>query len=130
MFNTGIKQVAMFAVEGEPVAKERPRLGKHGNTYTPSKTTNAETKIGWAFKQKARGWQADNTTAIALHITFIWSGVDKDIDNMVKTVMDGLNGVAYKDDKQVIRLQVSKIEGTQPETVVTVFAIPPDLSDV
>lgn len=129
MFETGVKTLAMFSVEGEPVAKERPRLGKHGNTYTPDKTTTHEQKIGWAFRQKARGHKPSATSAIALHMTFIWTKVDKDIDNMVKTVMDGLNGVAYKDDKQVIRLQAAKIEGTQPETVVTVFELP-SASDV
>lgn len=31
-----------------------------------------------------------------------------DIDNYVKSIMDGLNGVAYDDDKQVYKMTVSK----------------------
>ena len=31
-----------------------------------------------------------------------------DIDNICKIVLDALNGVAYKDDTQVIRLAISK----------------------
>jgi len=31
-----------------------------------------------------------------------------DIDNYVKSIMDGLNGIAYVDDKQVRRLKVVK----------------------
>jgi Holliday junction resolvase RusA-like endonuclease len=32
-----------------------------------------------------------------------------DIDNLIKSVCDGLNGVAYKDDSQIVKLTSSKI---------------------
>ncbi len=32
----------------------------------------------------------------------------KDIDNIAKSILDGLNGVAYIDDKQVVQLTISK----------------------
>ena len=32
----------------------------------------------------------------------------KDLDNIAKTILDALNGVAYKDDKQVQELHVAK----------------------
>lgn len=31
-----------------------------------------------------------------------------DIDNILKVVLDGLNGIAYKDDKQVVLTQCKK----------------------
>lgn len=31
-----------------------------------------------------------------------------DVDNIAKIILDGLNGVAFKDDKQVVGLAVSK----------------------
>ena len=31
-----------------------------------------------------------------------------DIDNYAKSVLDALNGVAYKDDKQIVRLDLEK----------------------
>jgi Holliday junction resolvase RusA-like endonuclease len=34
--------------------------------------------------------------------------VKPDIDNIVKIVLDGLNGVAFTDDKQVIEIQAQK----------------------
>lgn len=34
-----------------------------------------------------------------------------DLDNLAKFVKDALNGVAYKDDSQIINLTVSKIYG-------------------
>ncbi len=32
-----------------------------------------------------------------------------DIDNITKIVLDGLNGVAYKDDNQITKIEVEKI---------------------
>ena len=37
-----------------------------------------------------------------------------DLDNVVKAVLDGLNGVAYADDKQVTRLQIEKLYDGRP----------------
>jgi Holliday junction resolvase RusA-like endonuclease len=38
------------------------------------------------------------------------SGLRGDIDNYAKSILDGLNGVAYTDDKLVQRLLVTKHE--------------------
>lgn len=32
-----------------------------------------------------------------------------DIDNILKVVLDGLNGIAYEDDKQVVLTQCKKV---------------------
>lgn len=32
-----------------------------------------------------------------------------DIDNITKIVLDGLNGIAYKDDNQITKIEVKKI---------------------
>lgn len=34
--------------------------------------------------------------------------VKPDVDNILKAVLDGLNGVAYEDDKQVVTARASK----------------------
>lgn len=46
-----------------------------------------------------------------------------DVDNVAKAVMDALNGVAYKDDKQVIRLTVQKMPRTRGIELSTVVYI-------
>ena len=46
--------------------------------------------------------------------------VKKDIDNLVKQTMDALSDVAYDDDKQVVRLNVTKrLDRENPRTVVS-----------
>ena len=37
-----------------------------------------------------------------------------DCDNLAKTVLDALNGIAYDDDKQICRLYVEKRYGKSP----------------
>jgi Holliday junction resolvase RusA-like endonuclease len=43
-----------------------------------------------------------------------------DIDNVVKNVLDALNGLAWKDDAQVVRLSVSKVWSDDPRTEIDV----------
>ena len=43
-----------------------------------------------------------------------------DIDNVLKIIMDGLNGAAYKDDKQVAAAAASKAYDDEPHVEVEV----------
>jgi hypothetical protein len=57
----------------------------------------------WLFVQQHR-WEIP--PAAALYIT-AWN-TRKDTDNCVKVISDALNGVAWKDDRDVIELHVEK----------------------
>ena len=43
-----------------------------------------------------------------------------DIDNIAKSIMDALNGFAYEDDCQVVRLEISKQYGENPRAEVRI----------
>lgn len=47
-----------------------------------------------------------------------------DVDNLTKLVLDGLNGIVYVDDAQVVTLKVTKrwANPTGPETVIQIEA--------
>lgn len=47
--------------------------------------------------------------------------VKPDVDNIAKTVLDALNGVAYADDSQVVRLVVNKFPRERREEHITVW---------
>lgn len=49
--------------------------------------------------------------------------VKPDIDNVVKIIMDGLNGAAYYDDKQVVVLTAGKNYSDEPHVSVEVIEI-------
>lgn len=46
-----------------------------------------------------------------------------DIDNIAKVVCDALNGVAYKDDKQIVSLKLAKRYGSLPMVVIDINEI-------
>ena len=55
--------------------------------------------------------------------------VKPDIDNVVKLVMDALNGVAYDDDKQVVR-QYAEKRYTDGEPYIAVRVSPYPMTQV
>ena len=44
-----------------------------------------------------------------------------DSDNLIKFVCDALNGVFYKDDSQITRIQAVKVYAKEPSTEITIM---------
>lgn len=130
-----------FTVPGQPRGKQRPRLARGGNTYTPRETVAYEKEVRGEYLQRLAKLQEDDpdremftrwyTGPVAVTITAYYDipkSVSKkvrheieagrqlplkkpDTDNIAKIIIDALNGVAYKDDKQVVILEVEKAYG-------------------
>lgn len=117
-----------FIVEGKPVPKGRPRHATHnGRTweYTPKTTLDYERKVREAFLEQNQSVHKD--ACIGIRIIFympIPKGTSKkqvqkmsgdmhrkkpDLDNLIKSVLDGLNGVAYTDDSLLGKVEASKV---------------------
>jgi Holliday junction resolvase RusA-like endonuclease len=96
MVRQGPVKAVLFTVEGEPMVKARPRVTKAGHTYTPKATKDAELRVAEAYD----GELFTGNVGVELHF-FQGSRARKDIDNMIKLILDGLNGVAWPDDVQV-----------------------------
>ncbi|MFZ9264978.1 MAG: RusA family crossover junction endodeoxyribonuclease [Polynucleobacter sp.] len=121
-----------FTIEGEPVPKGRPRFTRQGRTYTPKKTKDYESIVADAAK-RAMGSSEPLETAVKayIHVTYTvpasypkkrteacLDGSEKytkkpDLDNVVKAITDGMNGIVYKDDSQITHLSATKVYGTQ-----------------
>ena len=113
-----------FTVYGQPVAKARARAflrNGHISHYTPDKTvcyenlvalTAADTMQGLAplqnpikltisaFLTIPKSWRAKKQAAAAAGL--FTTTKRPDLDNIVKAIKDGLNGVAWHDDAQVV----------------------------
>lgn len=125
-----------LTIYGKPQPKERPRVIR-GHAYTPTKTAQYEVRMAreWAAKYPE---QAEGDLYVKMlflmPIPTSWSRSKKelaergmirpslrpDIDNLVKIVLDGLNGVAYLDDKQVVEIFASKAYSKEPRTEVVI----------
>jgi len=96
-----------ITVPGKPVGKERPRMGKHG-VYTPTKTKKFERLVYVsALERRPWGWSREGRFDIEVSCYFP-DLHRRDVDNVLKSVMDGMKGVIYDDDAQV---SVAKVKG-------------------
>lgn len=131
-----------LVIEGEPVAKGRPKLSRYG-TYTPKKTKDYEELVKKAWNESKYADFEPLETAIKISVVF-YRGIQKsgskqikdaknkglilptikpDIDNYMKSILDGLNGLAYVDDSQVCSIKASKMYSAYPRVEVVVEEI-------
>ncbi len=118
------------------VSKERPRVGAAGHIYTPPKTQKFEKYIAEAAKTLMR---APYTCPVRVNI-MLYEPVPKsykgdkreaaelglisppvgDLDNKVKAITDGLNGIVYIDDKQINCLRAERAYGEEHSIFVQI----------
>ena len=130
-----------FTVEGTIRAKQRARVTRNG-TYTPKVTATAEADIGALYKA-AGGRLLDGAVRLSVLALFQvpkrTTGLSArpmkapDADTILKLVADALNGVAYRDDVQVVDARCRKhwvtgpwgdlAGGTGERLVITVEAL-------
>lgn len=132
-----------FHVPGKPEGKGRPRAGKsfggHARLYTPEKTVAYEGLIAFAGQQAMAGrtlllGPVFVHMEITLPVPNSWSNKRKalalagsiypttkpDIDNVEKAIFDGLNGIVWRDDVQVVDVVKRKTYGEVPGVLVRI----------
>jgi Holliday junction resolvase RusA-like endonuclease len=119
-----------FKIIGKIVGKQRPRattFGGHARVYTPKDTMNYENLVKFSFLEKYPNFiPYDSKTPLKVKITAfkpipkayskkkrqqaldreIRPLVKPDLDNIAKSILDGLNQVVFEDDKSVVDLHV------------------------
>ena len=109
-----------IVVPGQPIAKGRPRMTKTGHVYTPRKTREYENLIKRCFYEQ-HGEKLSGPIELKMWAYFrkpktkaVSDMLSRpDIDNIVKTI-DALNGVAFDDDKQIVKVTAEKLYSTEP----------------
>lgn len=122
-----VQILARFTVDGEPASKSRARFTKSGHAYTPAKTKEAEAKVAWSYKAAGGRMDDDPETSFGVFcIFFNGTRQRRDVDNMIKLILDGLNGVAWVDDAQVLEVAARKdyVPRDEARTEVVVYQAP------
>lgn len=138
---TDMRPVTFF-VPGEPIGKGRPRvstIGGHARMFTPTKTANYETLIAVAAHQVmqdremlagpvlmelrilvpvAASWSKKKTAEALAGI--VMPTKKPDADNVLKAICDGINGIVFRDDVQVVNVSLSKRFSQSPGVHVRV----------
>ena len=126
-----------FEVIGDIKGKARPRVNTYTcKAYTPTNTKDYELLVKQYFKIKYPRYVAlENRIKVTINayfkvpktttkkdIALIEEGKlsptkKPDIDNIVKIILDSLNGIAFKDDNQITKIEVEKLYTFEDERV-------------
>jgi len=128
-----------FTVYGSPSGKARPKFAKIGNhmqSYQTKEQNAAENYIKMAYLEAAKGFYFTGALAMQVIAYFpipksvskkkkeqmllgeIRPTIKPDCDNILKSIADSLNKIAYDDDKQIVSAIFDKFYSGRPRTFI------------
>ncbi|MDA8123443.1 MAG: RusA family crossover junction endodeoxyribonuclease [Deltaproteobacteria bacterium] len=125
----------VFTVYGSPVAQGRPRFFRRGNfvgTYDPDKSRTWKQDVKASVLDQLNGTPEIHEGALGVKLFFhlprpkslpkrVVHHVKKpDADNLAKAIKDALRGVVYRDDSQIVALEVRKVYGDPPRVIIAI----------
>lgn len=139
----------VFSMAGDPRGKGRPRTSVRGGfarVFTDEKTRKYEKSVAAIARLAMAGREPfDGPLSVSLRFRLaVPASYSKklraamlagetaylgraDVDNMAKAVLDGMNGIAFADDVQIVRLFCTKIAAEKPGVDVRVEALTPQV---
>lgn len=123
-----------FTVPGEPRGKGRPRFTRSGHAYTDQKTRDYERHVARCYLEQVGMYTFPEDSPLRVEVLAVF-GMPKNVskarraamlsgelkprkkpdgDNVLKIVLDGLQGVSIPDDKNVTNAQIIKRWGAEP----------------
>lgn len=132
-----------FSIPGAPQGKARPKIVRKGafsSAYTPEKTVNYEALVKLSYQQAAGGFFLRAGVPVRVRIDayydtpkseskkklrnmlagLLFPTKKPDWDNIGKIICDALNGIAWKDDAQIVDGRVLKHYSEVPHTDVLI----------
>jgi len=111
-----------FIVPGRPIPAVRMTqksmyVNKYAKRYLAYKK-----QVGWIAKSLAKGLPSEELIGVNLEL-HIHGGNHGDIDNYAKSITDALNKILYKDDKQIVVMNLRKHKCSKDEERVEVYEV-------
>jgi Holliday junction resolvase RusA-like endonuclease len=120
--------VITFIVPGKPVPQERRIHIRGGWAFDPPKSRKAKQVVKLiALQSRPRGFVVSERSFI-VEIIFYGPHWGADLDNLAKCAVDGMDGVFWKDDHQIVELNLRKIRVPKgfEKTVVKIEELTPE----
>ena len=123
------------------VPKSRPRFNTYtGRAITDKKTKDFEQTVAWLYKSNGGKYFKDKNIRMRVEFHFevpksytkkkkeealngIVRPTRSDIDNLLKSVQDGLNGIAYLDDRTICEISAIKKYSDKDRIVIGIEEI-------
>lgn len=137
-----MSEINSFFIAGEVQAKQRPKFNGRF-AYTPKETVSYENLVKLQYQAQCGNYRYPDDVPLIVAI-FVYieppqsaSNIKKtrmlnhaeyplkkpDVDNVAKIILDALNGIAYRDDKQVVTLIVKKSYAGESGVGVTISEV-------
>ncbi len=128
-------QKISFTVEGKPQAKQRPRFA-NGHAYTPQKTKDYEQLVKLAYREQCGFIKLDGAIKASILVSVktpksmlkrnqidamegrLKPTKKPDCDNIIKIILDALNGEAYVDDRLITEVHIAKKYGNSDGVLI------------
>ena len=109
-----------FTVPGRCIPTPRPRVSRRGTHY-PKRYTD------WLDSARVEAYRACGrplwTGPVSVLVAFYGARKNADIDNLLKSCLDAIQGVIIVDDKQVVEVRAYRDDG-EPRTIMEVSREP------
>lgn len=127
-----MSEAVSFTVPGQPQAQKRVRFARRGNSVHTFNASSADRDAVAVFARVAMGSRPPMEGPRHATIEFYlkapqrkptpWPSKTPDLDNLIKLVLDAMNGIVYVDDAQIVTLEAKKYYAGErgPETRVYV----------
>lgn len=117
-----INMMIQFSIPIEPIPQARPRFGQ-GRAYEPKRCTAYKAQIKNAGRAAMDGnppMTGEIHCSIRLYRKYkSTSRRFGDLDNLLKSILDGLNGITFVDDSQVVKCTIEKHTAPIPHVDIT-----------
>ncbi len=128
-----------FSFKYKPESKQRPRFGAQGKVYNPQRNKSLAYKWDAAQQMSSQGSERPLECPILVNMRFhmpmpkSWSQKRKeeqlgkpmaskpDIDNLMKWILDVLNGIAYTDDRLVSSTYSEKVWAYEGKVDISIY---------
>ena len=116
-----------IVVDGEPIPAARPRFGQ-GRAYQPPRNREYRDRIRTAARAamfEAAPLMCPLKANVKLYRHFQPTARNfGDVDNHLKAIFDGLNGICFGDDAQIVEVTAAKhTDKTNPRVEIELFPI-------